>query len=383
MVIGPRLLFTFFAGIAAAGAQNQPAAAPAPLWHFLAFADGAYIVDFNFPANHLFRNRGTTAYVNEPVLNMSAAYLHKDTSEQSRWGMDLTLQAGKDSEAFGFSPVAPNLAGSRWLRHLGPTNVSYLSPVGRGLTIQGGIFNSFIGYDSLYSKDNLNYTRPWGADFTPYLMMGVNASYPFTSKLTAALFVISDYFHLAHPNNVPSSGGQVAYKANAHTTLKQTVLYGPHQADTSLEFWRFLSDSIAEWKTERFTTAFEYQVGTEGVAVPGSPRALWSASQLPIHWNPPGPFSATVRPEFAWDRDGRWTGSQQFIKAITSTLEYRVPYRHASAIFRIEHRYDNSHGTGGGFWRGDYLPTGVPALTPSQHLLAFALILTWEPPLHW
>jgi hypothetical protein len=372
------------ASLAGAAAQDVPPSTPPPSrWHFLSFADGAYIVDFNYPANHLFRNRSTTAYVNEPVLNMAAAYLHKDASEQSRWGMDLTLQAGKDSEAFGFSPVAPNLAGSRWLRHLGPTNLSYLMPVGKGLTVQGGIFNSLIGYDSLYAKDNLNYTRPWGGDFTPYLMMGVNASYPFTSKLTATGFVVNDYVHLAHPNNVPSFGAQVAYKATAHTTLKETFLIGPHQSDTSFRFWRFFADTIVEWKTDRFTGAYEYQFGTEQVASPAAPRGFWSASQLPLHWTPPGRWSATVRPEFAWDSDGRWTGFPQFIKAISNTVEYRVSYRDASAIFRVEYRYDNSHGTGGGFFRGPFLPTGVPALVPFQHLLEFALIVTWEPPLRW
>ena len=97
-----------------------------------------------------------------------------------------------------------------------------------------------IGYDSLYAKDNFNYTRPWGADLTPYLMMGVNASYPFTQKLTGAVFVVNGYFHLADANSVPSSGGQLAYKLTGRTTLKETALYGPAQSDTSLEFWRFL-----------------------------------------------------------------------------------------------------------------------------------------------
>ncbi len=85
--------------------------------------------------------------------------------------MEFTLQGGQDSRIFGFSATAPNLLGSEWLRHLGPTDVSYFAPVGKGLTVQAGIFSSFIGYDSLYAKDNFNYTRPWGADFTPYLMM--------------------------------------------------------------------------------------------------------------------------------------------------------------------------------------------------------------------
>jgi Putative beta-barrel porin-2, OmpL-like. bbp2 len=356
-------------------AQDEPAA-PAPQWHYGAFADGAYLYDFNSPANHLFRDRGTTAYVDEPVLNMAGAWIRKDASDRSRWGMELTLQGGKDSEAFGFSATAPNLAGATGLRHLGPTDVSYLAPVGKGLTVQAGIFSSLIGYDSLYAKDNLNYTRPWGADYTPYLMLGVNASYPFTAKLTGTLFEVSGYWHLAHANNVPSSGGQAAYKVTDHTTLKETVLYGPHQSDTSLEFWRFLSDSIAEWKTDRFITAFECQVSEEKVVSADHPRAWWISVQMPLHWSPRGPWSVTVRPEIAWDSQGRWTGGPQFIKAVTSTFDYRIPYRSAKAVVRLEHRFDNSHG--GGFFNDGYISPGTPGLKPSQHLFIAALILTLE-----
>ena len=358
---------------------SAPAPAPPePRWHYGAFADGAFLYDFNHPANHLFRDRSTTAYVNEPVLDMAAVYLRKDASGQSRWGMEVTFQAGKDSLAFGFSPVAPKLPGSRWLRHLGPTDVSYLAPVGKGLTIQGGIFNSFIGYESLYAKDNLTYTRSWGADNTPYLMMGINASYSFNPKWTAAAFIVNDYDHLADPNSVPSSGGQVVYKATDHTTLKETVLYGPHQSDTAIGFWRFLSDSIVEWKTDRFTTAFEYQVGQEKVASDGEPRALWMASQLPLHWSPRGPWSFTVRPEFAWDRNGRWTGDRQFIYAITNTVQYLLSYGPGKAYFRLEYRYDHSSGPQGGFWFGAIQPNGVPQLVPGQNLLIGAIILTIE-----
>ncbi len=199
----------------------QTADHPAPpQWQCGGFIDAGYLHDFNYPSNHLFRSRGTTFHVNEADLNMAAAYLRKTASESSRWGAELTLQAGKDSEVFGFSATAPNLDGSKWLRHLGPADIFYLAPVGKGLTIQGGIFSSFIGYDSLYAKDNFNYTRPWGADFTPYLMLGVNAQYPLTARLTGTAFVISGYWHLAHANNVPSSGGQLAYKPSEHLTLE-------------------------------------------------------------------------------------------------------------------------------------------------------------------
>ncbi len=356
--------------------QDSAQASPKPLWHYGGFFDLGYLLDFNHPSNHLFRNRGTTPRVNELDLNMAAVYLTKEASEKSRWGMEFGVQGGKDSLNFGFSATAPNVGGADWLRHFALANVSYLAPVGRGLTVQGGLFSSLIGYDSLYAKDNFNYTRPWGADYTPYLMMGVNASYPFSKKITATGFVINDYFHLADPNSVPSFGGQLAFSATAHLNLKETVLYGPHQSDTALAFWRFFSDSIAEWKQNAVTVAFEYQAGTEKVAVTGSPRALWMSAQLPVHWVVRGPWSVTVRPEVAWDRDGRWTGFAQTIKAVTSTLEYRIPYRWTNTIARLEYRFDDSRGKGGGFFKDGQVSPGVEALTPSQHLLIFGLIFT-------
>ena len=347
-------------------------------WQYGGFADLGYLLDFQHPANHLFRNRSTAFKVNELDLNMAGASVKKSASESSRWGMELAVHAGKDSEGFGFSPTAPNVSGADWLRHFGLADVSYLAPVGKGLTVQAGLFNSFIGYDSLYAKDNFNYTRPWGADYTPYLMFGVNASYPFSKKITATALVLNGYWHLAHANNVPSFGGQLAYSATEHLTFKETILYGPHQSDTSLEFWRFFSDSISEWKTDHLTTAFEYQIGTERVNVPGSPRALWMSAQIPVHRALGGPWSVTVRPEVAWDRGARWTGSQQTVKALTTTLEYRVPYWKTNTIARLEYRFDDSRGKGGGFFRDGQVSPGVDALTPSQHLLVFGLIFSLD-----
>ncbi len=350
----------------------------APEWQYGAFVDAAYLKDFNHPLNDLFRSRGTTYKLDEPLVNMSAAYLRKAATATSRWGMEVTVQAGQDTRVFGFSATAPNLQGSAGLRHLGPTDVSYLAPIGKGLTIQGGIFASLIGYDGLYAKDNFTYTRPWGADFTPYLMLGINASYPVTNKLTATGFVVNDYFHLADPNSVPSFGGQLAYKGSSRLNLKQTVMYGPHQADTSVEFWRFLADTIAEYKTERFTTAFEYHVGTEKVAAVGHPQAVWMAAQLPLHFVLNKHWSVTERPEVYWDSTGRITGFAQTVKANTATIEYRVPFHQAAAIFRLEHRVDDSRGPQGGFFTDRLSSPGVLALTPTQHLLAVAVILTFD-----
>jgi hypothetical protein len=209
-------------------------------------------------------------------------------------------------------------------------------------------------------------------------MMGVNASYPFSTKWTGTLFIINGYWHLANANSVPSWGGQLAYKPTEHWTLKETILFGPHQSDTSFEFWPFLSDSITEWKRDRITVAFECQISTERVSTPGHPRAVWMAAQLPVHWAVDKRWSVTIRPEFAWDRDGRWTTFRQTVKAVTSTVEYRVPFRKVQAILRLEHRFDDSRGRDGGFFNDGEVSPGVLGLKPTQHLLAFGTILTFD-----
>jgi hypothetical protein len=363
-------------------ADQNPAVPEPSDWVYGAFVDIGNLNSFNDPSNHLFRGRGTTRRVDEWDVNMAGVLLKKAASENSRLGMEVTVQTGEDSKNFGSSSTAPNVGAADTLLHLGPTNVSYLAPVGKGLTIQGGIFGSLIGYDLLYTKDNFTYTRPWGADYTPYLMLGVNASYPINDKLTGTVAVLNGYFHLAHANDAPSVSGQVAYKPSDQLTVKQTVLYGSHQPNTALEFWRVLSDTTVERKAGPLTTAAEYQLSSEKVDAPGMPRALWMSAQVPVHWAIRGPWSITVRPEVAWDRDGRWIagqlGAEQTIKAITTTLDYRVPYKNVQGIFRLEYRYDHSSGVAGGFFNDSGARPGEIGLKESQHLLAVGLILTFD-----
>jgi len=361
--------------------QSQVSDTP-PTWQCGAFLDVGYLRSSTEPANHLFRNRGTTPRVDEWDVNVAGAYAKKTASEHSRLGFEVTAQAGEDTKIFGFSATAPNIGAADVLLHFGPANASYLAPVGKGLTIQGGIFSSLIGYDSLYAKDNFSYTRPWGADYTPYLMMGVNASYPVSEKLTGAVGVVNGYWHLAHANDAPTLVGQVVYKAGEHVSIKETGLYGSHQPNTDVAFWRFLSDTIVERKTDPLTIAFEYQISTEQVDATGKPLALWTSGQLPVHWVFRTPWSVTVRPEFAWDRDGRWIsgrlGSGQSVRAVTTTLEYRTSRKGVQAILRLEHRYDDSRGPAGGFFDGADTAAGVPALTPNQHILIGAVIVTFD-----
>lgn len=356
----------------AAGASAEQAQLAEPTWQWGGFADVGALFDVADPDNAVFRGRGTTWHLGQPSLNMAAVSAKRTALPPSRWGAELLVQAGKDTELFGFSATAPNLSGHEWLRYVGLANVSYLAPAGRGLTIQAGIFASLIGYDALYARDNANYTRPWSADFTPFLMMGVNAAYPVAPRLTLTGFATNGYWHLAHANNVPSGGAQLAFQASPRLRVKQTVLTGPHQSRTSLSLWRHLSDTIVERRTDRMVVAFEWQMATERVNLPAGKRAWWLAAQAPMQWIPNERWSVALRPELAWDSAGRWTLARQTVTALTTTLQYRASWPRAGAQLRLEHRVDVSRGPDGGFFQGD------AGRKPSQHLLVLALIASWR-----
>ncbi len=350
-------------------------------WHYGAYLDVGYILNFNFPENHLWRTRTTAFRHNEFAPNMALAYVRKDATESSRWGMELGAQGGYDSQNFAFLPGEREVAGADALRHIHRANVSYLAPIGKGLTVTGGLFNSLIGYESLYAKDNANYTRSWIADNTPYMMFGVNAKYPVSDTLTVTGFIVNGYYHLSHPNDQPSYGAQWAWKATSRLTLTQTVYAGPDQTNTAVEFWRFYANHIAEWKSDNLTIAVSYDVGTENIAGrPDNPRAFVMGGNLVTRWHITGPWTVAFRPEFYWDRNGRWTGAEQFVKAMTSTVEYKIPYRWTNTIVRLEHRWDESTGAQGGFFKGGETQPGVIGLTPSQHLLLAGILWTFDSP---
>ena len=252
-------------------------------------------------------------------------------------------------------------------------NVSYLAPVGNGLLLTAGLFNSFIGYHSIYSPLNLHYTRSYMADNAPYFMFGVGASTALNEALTVGLYVINGFSYLSHANDQPSYGSQVVWKPAPQITVTENLYYGPDQSATDLKFWRLFSDSIVEWKGDRLTLALAYDAGTENAAEQqGSPRTFWMGGTFFAHWKVHGPWSVGVRPEIYWDRNGRISGSEQLLKAVTSTVNYRLSYWKQKVIIKLEHRYDQSTGVGGGFFTHSY--TGTAGLARDQQLAIMSIV---------
>lgn len=351
-------------------------------WRYGAFLDLSYAVDFNFPENHRWRSKNTTQRVNELTPNMALAYVRKNISHSSPWGMELSVQAGYDTDALVPQPIPERekpIPGADTLRYLSRANVSYLIPVGKGLTVTAGLFNSYIGYQSFYAKYNLNYTRSYMADNAPYIMFGLQVRYTVSDTVSLGLYAINGYTYLSHINDQPSYGTQVAWKLHPNLTFTQNLYYGPDQADTSLQFWRFFSDSILEWQKNPIVLAVSYDIGTENAAEQvGHPRTFWTGAAFFARWNVQGPWSVALRPEIYWDRNGRLTGSEQLLKAVTTTLEYQWSKEWSSALVRLEYRYDESTGRGGGFFKGGESAPGTIGLARDQQLVIVSLVCSFD-----
>ena len=350
-------------------------------WQYGGFVDLSYALNFNLPDNHRWRSKETTPRTNELAPNMGLAYLHKDASVHSRWGMELAVQGGYDTNALVPEPREGRdqpIGGADALRHVSRANVQYLAPVGRGLLLTAGLMQGYINYESFYAKRNFNYTRAYVTDYSPNFMMGVGARYSVTPNVDVGVHVINGFEHLSHPNNAPSYGFEMDWRLSKRTTFAQNIYLGPDQDNTAVRYWRFFSDTNLQWKNEFLTLVLIYDIGTEEAAEQaGHPRTFWTGGAVLTRWDVGGPWSIGVRPEFFWDRNARLTDSEQLLLAVTSTLQYTKHAGPHEWIVRLEHRYDQSTGQEGGFFRRTRIETG-PGLAREQHLLLMSLIWAFD-----
>ncbi|WP_173051277.1 outer membrane beta-barrel protein [Nitrospira sp. KM1] len=364
--------------------EGPPSESTHSRWHYGAYLDLSYPIDFNYPENHRWRSKATTQRVNELTPNMIMGYVRKDADESSPWGMEFGVQGGYD--VTGQVPNASlrngqPYSGADTFSHFSRANVSYLAPVGNGLKLTAGLFNSYIGYESFYAKDNYNYTRSYLPDYSPYFMFGVSAEYQMSQSVKSAFYIINRFNYLSNPNDLPSYGIQLAWTVSPSVTAVQNFYYGPDQSNSDLRYWRFFSDSSIQWKRDRLTVALVYDIGTERV-IPeaGGARVFWTGTAIYTHWQFTRAWALAVRPELYYDPSGTMTGARQFLKAITTTLEYKLPIAASMTRLRMEYRYDDSTGPQSGFFRGAETNPGGTGLVQAQHLLIAAILWNYDSP---
>ena len=114
--------------------------------------------------------------------------MNKAPTEESRAGFDIALQGGSFCTVGGCG-AAPGNANDV---HLYTANVSYLAPIGSGLTVTAGIMPTLIGYEVENQNGNFFITRSLVWDLQPVTSTGATVSYGITDALSLTVGAINE-----------------------------------------------------------------------------------------------------------------------------------------------------------------------------------------------
>jgi len=116
--------------------------------------------------------------------------------------------------------------------------VALRAPVGTGLDFKMGVFDSIIGYESVESGNNPNFTRSYGHSIEPQTMTGLLASYRFCDCFSASVGVADTWG--------PTINDRAFAPVNAPTQQQKSESYKTYMGSIALtapDDWGFLAGS--------------------------------------------------------------------------------------------------------------------------------------------
>ena len=373
------IILLLCSAVIAAAQDHSPIPSPGARGILLgAYVDAGYLYAFNQPDPREWRYKGTSSRLNTVALNNATVVLYKPTSDTSRFGFMIGFQGGED--VLNQIPDEGGLEGKNWIGHLYYSGIAYRLPVGNGLEVMAGILPGLSGYPHFHAINNINYTRPYSVDYVPYFHIGAQAKYAFSEAADVTVMAANGYDYLNAGNGAVSVAARGGWQATDNLKLTQSFYYGPDQQNTSPTYWRFLSNTIAEWTPGRWTLVASLHIGSETVEqessdIPGVTtmdlNGSWFALTMWARYAITDQWSIAARPEVYDDPDGLRTGSRQMIRAFTVTGEFRQEILTGLLLSaKLEGRYDHTTGA-----RGFY--TNELATTPGQLLLGGGLTLRY------
>jgi hypothetical protein len=252
--------------------------------------------------------------------------------------------------------------------------VALRAPVGNGLDFKVGVFDSIIGYESVESGNNPNYTRSYGHTIEPQTHTGVLATYRITDLVSVAAGVANTVGPVINsraqgPNlsGTTKSESYKTYMGSVAVTapddlgfLSGSTLYG----GVVNGFSEGVGENVTSWYAGlTLATPVEgLRLGAslDVLDVHGASGETWAAA-LYASFQATEKLSVHARAEYLRDRgdqrifavrdiDGDVIGAvaPEKVLALTGTVQYDL---WQNVISRLEVRWDHSL-SGGGVWGG-------------------------------
>ena len=351
------------------------------------FGDVYYSYDNNHPFNNLAGLRFFEAPTNGFNFNMAELILDKAgdaTSAESRLGYHISAGYGYAAKIINGSDNTGFGDGSNFF--LKEAYLSYLAPVGKGLTITVGKFVTPMGAEVIESNANWNYSRSDLFNYAiPLFHFGASAKYAFNSKWSATGYLVNGWNNTLINHNSSNFGtnatllgassgltygASVAYTPNMKWSATENYFAGPvtegfASSGASLNYWKQISDTVvgytpnAKWA---FQLNGDYGFGPrtlstgsvcDSVVIASRPRPqgfVTSCNPSPVvsWWGVAGYAKYTLSPktnfavryEYYDDPDG-YTGvtfgSRGWTQEVTGTYSYNLT---GALLIRGEYRYD-------------------------------------------
>lgn len=289
--------------------------------------------NFNRPQNRRSGMRSFDTPTDQFSLNLVELVVDRPPdAEHGRVGYHVALGFGEAMDAI--RAVDPGNPG--FTQYLKEGYVSYLAPLGSGLTVDFGKFVTPLGAEVIETKDNWNYSRGLLFSYAiPYYHFGGRVKYAFGSKYSIAGYVVNGWNNVVDNNSGKTVGVSFGWNPTAKLAITQNYMAGPEATDG--HDWRQVSDTVVSYKaSERLSLMLNYdyghdQAGGAGVSwtgVGGYARYVFS----PV-------YTVAGRYEYFNDQGGLATGMSQHLHEVTATFE-RVMAK--NLITRFEFRRDLS-----------------------------------------
>jgi len=315
-------------------------------------------------------------------FNLNVMQLRIDKPlDESDWaaGYRADLWFGPDANALNTTSTGVGNANSDFA--VRQAYVALRAPVGTGLDFKMGVFDSIIGYESVESANDPNYTRSYGHTIEPQTMTGLLASYRFCDWFSASAGIANTWNSTINdrafaPVNAPNQDAA----AESYKTYMGSI------AATAPDDWGFLAGStlyagivngfsdvnVSPYNVTDPITVTSYYVGATVATPVTGLRAGAAFDLLDIHnhqnntWAVAGylSYQATEklsfhgRAEYFKDKLGSWAANdpnsrgllftpvgglgnpgKAEVMALTGTVQYDL---WKNVISRLEVRWDHS-----------------------------------------
>ncbi|MCY0989257.1 outer membrane beta-barrel protein [Nannocystis sp. ILAH1] len=355
--------------------------APSPAWVVGGFVDSQYVVNSNFPANHIFRGTPVTARTGEFSPNLLVGYVRKDPGA-SPWMLEVAIQAGAAAAAVYAADPTPggdtsHYAGPETWKHIGRAwgGVRLRS----GVEIAAGLMPAPTHFGSFWTKDNWHASITWGYSSVPFVLTGLRALVPLGARAGVNLWVVNGYGTLADANRAPSGLVNLVVTPARGWTLVQNVYAGPEGVDLRVSAWRVLIDSQVVYQRERWGFALVGDYGRERLTwLGGQPVAAWANGMASLRWHVlagrRARWGMAARSEFFWDHRGRMFGGPALDRWLVGGTYTNDVHLFGALLLRVEYRYDRALGEGGFFYRHAATADDAEGLAVQQHSLIFGFV---------